>query len=201
MHEILTERIDPADFEQVRRVDGFAAIAAEHPAYLTDESKFSCRPFDHLFFPGNEAELAAVMKEMARRRIRVTVAGARTGLAGGCAPSEGALISLFLCKSSSASNEVLEARLPALVSASKGEALRRMPSLSDVLAARGKEILRVTAADLDLNEAELGLSGSCTQVVKVFPPPPKQGGRKVEGIEPAAAAQEIANFLKSEGFL
>ena len=98
-------------------------------------------------------------------------------------------------------HEVLEARLPALVSASKGEALRRMPSLADVLAARGKEILRVTAADLDLNEAELGLSGSYTQVVKVFPPVPKAGGRKVEGLEPAAAAQEIANYLKSEGFL
>lgn len=94
MHEILTERIDPADFKQVRRSDGFETIAAEHPAYLTDESKFSCRPFDHLFFPRNEAELAAVMKEMARRHIRVTVAGARTGLAGGCAPSEGALVSL-----------------------------------------------------------------------------------------------------------
>jgi D-lactate dehydrogenase (cytochrome) len=94
MHEILTERIEPAGFEQVRRVDGFASITAEHPAYLTDESKFSCRPFEHLFFPGSEAELAAVVKEMARRRTPVTVAGARTGLAGGCTPREGALISL-----------------------------------------------------------------------------------------------------------
>lgn len=98
-------------------------------------------------------------------------------------------------------HEVLEARLPALVSASKGEALRRMPSLADVLAARGKTIEKVTAADLDLTEAELGLSGSFTQVVKVFPPAPKEGGRKVEGLEPAAAAREIAAFLKLEGFL
>ncbi len=98
-------------------------------------------------------------------------------------------------------HEVIEARLPALVSASKGEALRRMPSLSDVLAARAKEIRKVTAADLDLNEAELGLAGSYTQVVKVFPPAPKKGGRKVEGLEPAAAAREITNFLKSEGFV
>ncbi len=94
MHEIMTERLDPTDFDKVRRVEGFDAITAEYPAYLTDESKFSCRPFEHLFFPRNEAELAAVMKEMARRGTRVTVAGARTGLAGGCAPREGALISL-----------------------------------------------------------------------------------------------------------
>jgi electron transfer flavoprotein beta subunit len=97
--------------------------------------------------------------------------------------------------------EVLEARLPALVSASKGEALRRMPSLAEVLAARRKEIFTVTAADLDLKESELGLSGSYTQVVKVFPPVPKEGGRKLEGLEPAAAAAQIASFLRSEGYL
>jgi electron transfer flavoprotein beta subunit len=96
--------------------------------------------------------------------------------------------------------EVLEARLPALASASKGETLRRMPSLADVLSARRKELRAVTAADLDLPESELGLAGSYTQVVKVFPPSPKQGGRKIEGLEPAAAAAEIAAFLKSEGY-
>ncbi len=97
--------------------------------------------------------------------------------------------------------EVLEARLPALVSASNGETLRRMPSLADVLAARRRELRVVTAADLDLSESELGLSGSYTQVVKVFPPSPKQGGRVIEGLEPAAAANEIAAFLKSEGYV
>ncbi len=96
--------------------------------------------------------------------------------------------------------EVLEARLPALVSASKGETLRRMPSLADVLSARRRELRVVTAADLDLSENELGLSGSYTQVVKVFPPSPKLGGRVIEGLEPAAAANEIAAFLKSEGY-
>ena len=97
--------------------------------------------------------------------------------------------------------EILEARLPALVSASKGETLRRMPSLADVVGARGRELRTVTAADLDLSEAELGLAGSYTQVVKVFPPVPKQGGRRVEGLEPAAAAAEIAAFLKTEGYM
>ncbi|HSM90247.1 MAG TPA: electron transfer flavoprotein subunit beta/FixA family protein [Desulfobacterales bacterium] len=98
-------------------------------------------------------------------------------------------------------HEVLEARLPALVSASKGEAMRRMPSLADVLAARRKELRKITAADLDLAESELGLAGSYTQVVKVFPPEPKKGGRKLEGLEPAEAAQEIAAFLRAEGYL
>jgi electron transfer flavoprotein beta subunit len=97
--------------------------------------------------------------------------------------------------------EILEARLPALVSASKGDIMRRMPSLADVLSARRKELMVVTAADLDLSENELGLAGSFTQVVKVFPPVPKKDGLKLEGLEPAAAAKEIASFLKLEGFV
>ena len=97
--------------------------------------------------------------------------------------------------------EVLEARLPALVSASKGDIMRRMPSLADVLSARRKKLRIATAADLELSDNELGLAGSYTQVVKVFPPAPKKGGRKVEGLEPAAAAKEIAAYLRSEGYI
>jgi len=94
MHEITCQPVEPVDFNSVRRVEGFENITADCPAYLSDESKFSCRPFDQLFFPKSEAELAAVMKEMARRGIKVTIAGARTGLVGGCVPNQGALVSL-----------------------------------------------------------------------------------------------------------
>ena len=94
MHELTSNSIEPADFHSVRRVDGFENISAEYPAYLTDESKFSCRPFDHLFFPRSEPELSAVVKEMARCGIKITIAGARTGLVGGCVPNQGALVSL-----------------------------------------------------------------------------------------------------------
>jgi D-lactate dehydrogenase (cytochrome) len=94
MHEIKSSAIDLADFNTVRRVEGFENITAEFPAYLTDESKLSCQPFDHLFFPKSEAELSAVMKAMAGRGIKVTIAGARTGLVGGCVPNQGALVSL-----------------------------------------------------------------------------------------------------------
>ncbi len=87
--------------------------------------------------------------------------------------------------------EVLEARL----------ALRRMPSLADVVAARAGELTVVDAAGLGLAENELGLAGSFTQVVKVFPPTPKEGGRRFEGLEPAQAAAEIAAFLRAEGFV
>ncbi len=97
--------------------------------------------------------------------------------------------------------EVVETRLPALVSASKGELVRRMPSLAGVIAARRREIRRVGASELPLQESELGLAGSYTQVVKVFPPPQKKGGRRLEGLDPAEAAREIASYLRAEGFI
>lgn len=94
MHEVKSQAVESVDFATVRRVDGFEAISAEFPAYLTDESKLSCKPFEHLFFPRTEAELSAVLKEMGRRGVKVTVGGARTGLVGGCVPNQGALVSL-----------------------------------------------------------------------------------------------------------
>jgi electron transfer flavoprotein alpha/beta subunit len=97
--------------------------------------------------------------------------------------------------------EVLEARLPAMVSAGKGEPIRRVPSFRDVLNARLKHVSVVTAADLDLDETQLGLKGSYTQVVKVFAPQQKQGGIKLEGIDPEVAARKIAAFLREERFI
>jgi len=97
--------------------------------------------------------------------------------------------------------EVLEARLPALVSTSKGEPIRRVPSFQDVLNARLKEVSVLSADDLGLDETELGLKGSYTQVVKVFPPQQKQGGLKFEDIEPEVAARKIAAFLREENYI
>ena len=97
--------------------------------------------------------------------------------------------------------EVLEARLPAVVSASKGELIRRLPSFQDVLSARLKNLRVLSADELDLDEKELGLSGSYTQVVKVFPPTQKQGGIKFDGLEPELAARKIAAYLREEKFI
>jgi electron transfer flavoprotein beta subunit len=91
--------------------------------------------------------------------------------------------------------------LPAVVSASKGELIRRVPSFQDVLSARTKDLRVITADDLDLDEAELGLQGSYTQVVNVFPPAHKHDGTKLEGLEPEVAARKIAAYLREEKFI
>ena len=82
MHAISTQLVPLADFNKIRCVKGFDSISAEYPTYLTDESKLSPEPFDFLFFPMDEAELAAILKQMSAQNIKVTIAGARTGLVG-----------------------------------------------------------------------------------------------------------------------
>ncbi|MBU1275734.1 MAG: FAD-binding oxidoreductase [Proteobacteria bacterium] len=94
MHEITSQPLDLADYRQVRRVQGWPAINEQYQAYLRDESKLTSETCDYLFFPQNEAELAAVVREMASQGVPLTVAGARTGLVGGSVPLRGGLVSL-----------------------------------------------------------------------------------------------------------
>ncbi len=94
MHAISTQLVPLADFNQIRCAEGYDRICDEYPTYLTDESKLSPQPFDYLFFPMDEPELAAVLSHLAEQKINVTIAAARTGLVGGCVPPKGALVSL-----------------------------------------------------------------------------------------------------------
>jgi electron transfer flavoprotein beta subunit len=97
--------------------------------------------------------------------------------------------------------EVIEASLPALITCSKGEVVRRAPSFLDVLNARKKPMRSVSADDLGIPAEELGLKGSFTQVVKVFPPPEKKCGRLLQNLETDQAAAEIYDFLKEKRFI
>lgn len=97
--------------------------------------------------------------------------------------------------------EVMEMRLPGVVSVSKGSMIRRVPTLKDIIEARKKEYRVLTASDIDMDENDLGLKGSPTQVVKVFPPQTKTGGKKIDGSDPDAAVKEIVAFLKEKKFI
>lgn len=97
--------------------------------------------------------------------------------------------------------EVVEAGLPALVTFSKGEVVRRVPSLKDLIESRKKSIRVVAAQDLNIPEGELGLKGSFTQVVKVFPPLEKKSGQLVQNVEAEVAARQIMEFLKERKFI
>jgi len=96
MYEIQAKAVPLVNLSQVRCISGFDAIRAAYPDYLTDESRLTAASFDYLFFPKNEGELAAVLRDLNERRIPVTIAGARSGLVGGSVPPAGALISMEL---------------------------------------------------------------------------------------------------------
>jgi electron transfer flavoprotein alpha/beta subunit len=97
--------------------------------------------------------------------------------------------------------EIIETTLPALVTFSKGEVVRRVPSLHDLIASHKKPIRIINANELDISENQLGLEGSYTQVVKVFPPQEKQNGRIMRNLEAEKAASEIFEFLKNSKFI
>lgn len=92
--------------------------------------------------------------------------------------------------------EVLRMKLPGLVSVSRGAAVRKVCSLDDILAARDREIAVMTADDVGIDESELGLAGSLTQVVKIFPPAARTGGQVIDGTDADEAARRLVAALR-----
>jgi electron transfer flavoprotein beta subunit len=97
--------------------------------------------------------------------------------------------------------EVVECRLPVLLTAIKGLNEPRLPSLMGIMTASKKEIKTVTAADLTVKAEELGLKGSFTEVVEVFAPEPRKKGTIIADAEPDSAAKRIVEFLKAQNIV
>jgi electron transfer flavoprotein alpha/beta subunit len=97
--------------------------------------------------------------------------------------------------------EIVEMRLPGLVSISKGPMIRSVSSFQEILDARHKELRIVRASDLALDQDKLGLHGSPTQVVEIFPPRVKDRGELVDGRNAEAAAEKVISFLRERKFI
>lgn len=69
--------------------------------------------------------------------------------------------------------DVLSVGFPALLTVVKDINEPRVPSLKGKMKAKKAEITVLRAADIDAEPASIGLAGSPTQVVKVFPPEPR----------------------------
>lgn len=91
--------------------------------------------------------------------------------------------------------ELLEVNLPALITVVKEINEPRLPSLRGKMNARKAEILTWSNKDLELDEDKVGLSGSPTQVVKIFTPSAKEGGKILDG-EPQEIAEELFKVIK-----
>lgn len=91
--------------------------------------------------------------------------------------------------------EMLEVRLPALITVVKEINEPRMPSLRGKMKAKSAQIDIWKNDDLGIKEDEIGLEGSPTQVVKIFSPPKKEGGKIFEG-EPAETVDKLVKEIK-----
>ncbi|HPT16479.1 MAG TPA: electron transfer flavoprotein subunit beta/FixA family protein [Kiritimatiellia bacterium] len=92
--------------------------------------------------------------------------------------------------------EKLETPLPCALTVMKEANVPRMASLRGKMAAKKLALQPTTAEMVGADPAKLGLNASPTRVVKIFSPPPKTGGVKWQGEEPAVLAQRLADLLR-----
>ncbi|HAL92487.1 MAG TPA: electron transfer flavoprotein subunit beta [Verrucomicrobia bacterium] len=92
--------------------------------------------------------------------------------------------------------EKLEVALPCALTVVKEANVPRMASLRGKMAAKKLNIVPLTAEASGADPAHLGLNASPTRVVKIFSPPPKTGGVKWQGEDPAAMAQKLVDLLR-----
>ena len=100
--------------------------------------------------------------------------------------------------------QVLDLPLPALLTVVKEVAAPRLPTLRGKRRAKAAQIPLLTAADLDVEPAYLGLKGSPTKVVKVATPKVTRGGTLVRAPDEdavAGAVEQLLAFLDARDLL
>lgn len=95
--------------------------------------------------------------------------------------------------------EVLDLRLPALLTA--GEWLNRplRPTPEEVAAAQERTVDTWTASDLGGDPADYGLSGSPTYVAEIRTLPNNRELHRIDGADPEAAANRVVEYLLGRG--
>lgn len=93
--------------------------------------------------------------------------------------------------------EIIKTPLPALFTVVKEINEPRLPSLKGKIRAKKIEIKLLRSQDLDLDPARIGLSGSPTQVIKIFAPEQKSGGEILTG-EIDEVVERLVNLLKDK---
>jgi electron transfer flavoprotein beta subunit len=90
--------------------------------------------------------------------------------------------------------DVLDAPMPALVVCTQALGEPRYPSLKGIMAARSKEIVTKSLADLGIDAGSVGGAVATTKVLGSEAPPPRAATRVVRGA-PDEAAREVVAFL------
>lgn len=86
--------------------------------------------------------------------------------------------------------EVIEAKLPAVISVIKGINEPRLPNLMGIRKASKIEIPVWNADDLGIDKSKVGYQGASTKVVEIAVPPPRGAGEILKG-----EIEDIANII------
>ncbi len=96
--------------------------------------------------------------------------------------------------------DVVETSLPAVITVVKEINTPRLPSLKGKMKAKSLKVTAWTAKDIGADESKLGLKGSPTQVVRIFPPAPRGGREMLSGTLEEQVAT-VAKRLKEQSLI
>jgi electron transfer flavoprotein beta subunit len=91
--------------------------------------------------------------------------------------------------------EVIETKLPLLLTVVKSINEPRLPTVKGTLKANRKEIPVLTANELTVDNAKIGLTGSPTQVRKIFTPPARTQGEIINADNAKEAVTALVQKL------
>ncbi len=94
--------------------------------------------------------------------------------------------------------EVIEARLPLVLTAEKDMNQPRYPSLINIRKASKKEIPTWTPSDLGLDEGEIGRRGAAVRMGEVKMPPPRPAGEIFQGEVDGAVNQLVERLVAAK---
>jgi electron transfer flavoprotein beta subunit len=95
--------------------------------------------------------------------------------------------------------EVVKAKMPVLLTATKGLNEPRLPNIMGIMKAKKKPLEVIDLATLGASEDIVGAKGSATKVLRMYPPEQRKGGVKLEDVEPKEAAKQLVEFLTKKG--
>jgi electron transfer flavoprotein beta subunit len=93
---------------------------------------------------------------------------------------------------------VIEAALPALITAQKGLNEPRYASLPGIMKAKKKPLEEKTLAVLGLDPSRFGEGARNLKIVALTPPPQRQAGKIIAGETPEQKAVELVRVLRDE---
>ena len=96
--------------------------------------------------------------------------------------------------------EVVEAALPAIITAQKGLNEPRYPSLKGIMMAKKKPLEQKSLADLGLKVEDIGETAAKIKTTKLELPPKRTAGKIVEG-DPQELAKELVDWMQRDAKL